>query len=141
MKRHLLAVACIGIVLGVSVAWTQDRQRRIESPTQDLINDLSQNVEATPSRVRDDALREQLLRLVEEKAQLMDREALEKALAETQNDISELQALQKLEEARQILSSIIEEHEGTAGAARARRMLDTDTEPTPPTADPFFNPI
>lgn len=141
MKRHLLAIACLGAVWGASTAWTQDPPKNVNAPTLDLVNELSPNVEAAPASVGEDALREQLLRLVEEKAQLMDREALEKTLAETQNDISELQALQKLEEARRILSSIIEEHEGTAGAARAQRMLDTDDERTHPTADPFFNPI
>lgn len=142
MKRHLLAIACIGTVLITSAAWTQDPSRRLENPDQDLINDLSQDPGDTPSRVRDDALREQLLQLVEEKAQLMDREALEEALSEVQNDISELQALRKLEEARQILSSIVEEHAGTDGAARAQRMLDTDDKPVPESSgDRFFNPI
>ena len=138
MKRHLMAVLCFGIVLTASLARTQDPQRLESPPSQDLINDLQSGWDTPP----DDALREQLLRLIEEKTQLMDREALEEALSEVQDDIGELQARQKLEEARRILSSIVEDHEGTEGARRAQRLLDTDDEPLPRTVSvQQYNPI
>lgn len=141
MKRHLLAVGCMASALFASIAWTQDAERRSESPN--LVPAPNLGEEAAVDEA--DALRERLLRLVEEKAELMDREALEEALSEVQDDIGELQALRKLEEARRVLSSIVEENPETDGARRAQRMLDVDEEPQPPESTPFFpsprNPI
>ena len=79
MKRHLLAVLCFGAVLAASLAWAQERLRFQSPANQDLINDLSLDWENAP----EDALREQLLRLVEE-SEL--RNVLERALLLSDGD-------------------------------------------------------
>lgn len=127
MQRHLLGVLCFGGVLGASVAWTQDPQPPVTASNQDLINVLGFNFEEAPP-AKDDVLREQLQRLVEEQSQLMNREELEAELSVVQDDIGELQAGRKLEEARRILSSIVQEHAGTDGAAKAQHMLHAASE-------------
>lgn len=134
MTRHFLTVACIGTVMGATVGWTQNPPPRAEGSGGNPLFDLRQDEPLQDGSFigfpqdGDDALRERLLRLVEEKARLMNAEELEESLAEVQGDISELQALQKMEQVRKLLSAIVEQHVTTQGAREARRMLDTASD-------------
>lgn len=79
-----------------------------------------QVVEAsTPEAV----LREEYLKLMQAKAQLMDQAALEAALSAAQQDIRELEADQLLDEAQAILSRVAQEYPQTRAANQATLML------------------
>jgi hypothetical protein len=71
-----------------------------------------------------DDLREAYLKRMEEKAALMDDAELKAALEEVDEDIAELTAQRRLEEAQAILEEIAEKHPQTQAGAHARAMLE-----------------
>ena len=69
-------------------------------------------------------LREQYLELAKTKAGLMTEETLKREIAATQRNIDELMALQKLQDAQEILLSITKEFPESEAATKATRMLE-----------------
>ena len=90
---------------------------------------------ATPEAV----LREEYLKLMQEKAALMDEAALEAALSVAQQDIRELEAERLLHEAQTILSRVTHEYSQTRAATQATHMLQAQPRSRPREGD--FNPI
>ena len=70
-----------------------------------------------------EVLRQEYLQRIQEKAALMDEAELKSALNEADQDIAELTAQRKLEEAQAILQGIAAEFPQTDAGARARTML------------------
>ncbi len=70
-----------------------------------------------------EALRAEYLKRMQEKAALMDEAELKSALEAADQDIAELTAQRRLEEARGILEEIVAEYPHTDAGARARNML------------------
>lgn len=77
-------------------------------------------------RSRADELRERLLERMRAKAELMDAEELESALQELDADILQLEAEQKLADAKAALQKVVEDYPGTQAAARAEQMLHAE---------------
>lgn len=77
------------------------------------------------------ALREVYLKRMQEKALLMGEAELKEALDEADQEIDELTAQRRLEEAQAILKEIAEKHPHTRAGGRARAMLEIDSNTTP----------
>jgi len=79
---------------------------------------------STPPQPGNTALLGEYLKLMQAQAALMDEGTLKKEIEQTQRNINELRALQKLQEAQQLLLSITTEFPKSEAAAKALRMLD-----------------
>jgi hypothetical protein len=74
------------------------------------------------------ALREEYLKLVKERAELMPPEDLQVEVEATKHQIEELKAAQKLQAAVQLLEALTKEHPQCKAAVRAKRMLRSSAE-------------
>ncbi|MEZ6127633.1 MAG: hypothetical protein R3C59_03060 [Planctomycetaceae bacterium] len=79
---------------------------------------------AAPTKTNDPTLRSEYLKLLQTQAELMDEVTLKQEIEQTQRNINELRALQKLQEAQQLLLNITAEFPRTDAATKAMRMLD-----------------
>ena len=79
--------------------------------------------QAVEEPVDPEVLRQEYLQRMQEKAALMDEAELKSALHEADQDIAELTAQRRLEEAQEILAGIAAEFPQTDAGARARTML------------------
>src|SRR5262249_44494650 len=68
-------------------------------------------------------LREQYLELMEEKAALMDKAALEAALSAAQQDVRELEGQKLLGEAKALLQRVVDEYPNTRAAGEASVLV------------------
>lgn len=80
-------------------------------------------LQAVGASTPEDVLREEYLKLMQEKAALMDQPALEAALAAAQHDIRELEADQLLNEAEAILARVAQDYPQTRAANQATLMM------------------
>ena len=131
MRRFNLAASGLGLSVLVSFAMAnapidQENPGAI-SQTASQEDFLFEAAEAAsedqqPGDDPEEVLREEYLRLMREKAAMMDKTALEAALADAQQDIQELEADDLLGEAKAILSRVADEYP-TTGAAREANYL------------------
>lgn len=82
---------------------------------------LPNAVAASPDDTR---LRNEYLQLARARADLMDEATLKKEIEQTQRNINELRALQKLQEVQRLLLSLTVEFPTTEASATALRMLN-----------------
>jgi hypothetical protein len=86
-------------------------------------------------------LREEYLKLMQEKAALMDKAALEAALSAAQRDIQELEAENLLDEAKAILSRVADEYPTTGAAREADILIRHLNGTTPQPSSGEFRPL
>ena len=145
MKLRLTAsVVLVGIiVVQATVGRSQDENARpaplVSFPTPDLTPAVQEPV--SPA----DSLRARYLQLAKEKAELMQEEALQQEIEQTERRIVELKAERRLNEAKQALETIAEEFPDSEAARTASRMLnaineESDILPVPETGSEFDQP-
>lgn len=149
MRRFNLAASGLGLSVLVSFAMAnapidQENPGAI-SQTASLENLSSEAAEAAsedqlPADDPEAVLREEYLKLMQEKAAMMDKTALEAALSEAQRDILELEADDLLGEAKAILSRVADEYP-TTGAAREANYLIQQLNGTAQPATGTYNEI
>lgn len=115
------AIVVFSILFFTNASWSQeDFGPPISgSPiTFETAEDVSLNVP------QDSPLRQQYLELAKTKAELMTDETLKQEIAATQRNINELKALQKLQDAQEMLLSLTKEFPESEAAAKAKHMLE-----------------
>lgn len=127
-------LAVLTVVLSSNTSWSQvgsDLQsgppmsgRTLHFPA----GPLPSSADDASTENRDSALRQQYLDLAKAKAELMSDVSLKREIAETQQNINELRALQKLQEAQEILQSLAVEFPNSEAAVKATRMLQAVAE-------------
>jgi TolA-binding protein len=128
MKRLLaVAVAVTGFVaVGLAQKPDADNSRPDSQPGAPATQDGIQPPLAEPAPADADQLRQQYLKLMQDKAALMNAGELAAAAEQAAGDIRELQAARRLEQATTILAELIKAHPDTRAAQRAQRMLDRE---------------
>jgi len=134
MRRLYLAASGLGLSVAVSLAMANPPvfpESAFGDPATFPVVDVdvtevraaetgeSQTKLADPEAV----LREQYLKLMQEKAELMDKTALEAALSAAQQDIQELEADRLLDEAKSILARVADEYPQTKAANEAGALM------------------
>jgi hypothetical protein len=128
MKRLLaVAVAFTGFVaVGLAQKPDADNSRPDRQPGAPPTQDSNQPPLAEPAPADADRLRQQYLKLMQDKAALMNPDELTAAAEQAAGEIRELQAARRLEQATTILAELIKAHPDTRAAQRAQRMLAGD---------------
>ncbi|MBL8848948.1 MAG: hypothetical protein JNG89_04660 [Planctomycetaceae bacterium] len=150
MRRLYLAASGLGLSVAVSLAMANPPVASEGDPAPFSV------VQADPSAVAESpaddekladpeaVLREQYLKLMEEKAELMDQAELEAALSIAQQDIRELEAENLLAEARAIIERVANEYPNTRAAGEAAAIMNQSRAPAyygTPAEDNSFRPL
>lgn len=151
MRRLYLAASGLGLSVAVSLAMANPPVFEGADPAN---SDLVAFDPLTPPPVNDAAaaasqaadpaavLREEYLKLMQEKAALMDKAALEAALNSAQQDIKELKGEELLNEAKAILKRVAEEYPNTRAASEASALIGQyNGYRAPVPADGSFKPL
>jgi hypothetical protein len=85
---------------------------------------LPSPAENAPIVSPDSALRQQYLDLAKARSELMSQDSLKQEIAATQKNINELRALQRLQEAQEILQSLAADFPDSAAGLKATQMLN-----------------
>jgi hypothetical protein len=148
MRRLYLAASGLGLWVAVSLAMANGPESVFNEPSivpaveADVTEVLVQETGEEPAKLADPeaVLREEYLKLMQEKAALMDKAALEAALSAAQHDIQELEACKLLDEAKAILARVAQEYPQTKAANEAAvlmRQSESLNSPYPPSSGNF----
>jgi hypothetical protein len=147
MRRLYLAAGGLGLSVLVSIAAAnapvaqETESSGPETVAFDPFGAPAAEPAVEPAKAADPeaVLREEYLKLMQEKAALMDKAALEAALSEAQQDIQELAADGLLGEAKTILARVIEEYPNTVAAREAAFLMQRTNGAAPQPGD--FRPL
>jgi hypothetical protein len=131
MRRLYLAASGLGLSVAVSLAMANGpddafRDRTVPPAFEsDVTEVIAAEVAEEPAQLSDPeaVLREEYLKLMQEKAALMDKASLEAALSAAQQDIQELEADKLLDEAKAILARVSQEYPQTKAANEASVLM------------------
>lgn len=148
MRRLYLAASGLGLTVAVSLAMANPPAVPANEPTsvhEDFNPFGAAEPAASPQSTEEKAadpetvLRQQYLKLMHEKAELMDQTELEAALSAAQQDIRELEAEKLLAEARAIIQRVADEYPNTRAANDAAAILQGPA--TVPSRGVFHQPV
>lgn len=145
MRRLYLAASGLGLSVAVSFAMANGPeavfidQTVLPAVESDVTEVTASEPAEAPAKLADPeaVLREEYLKLMQEKAALMDKAALEAALSAAQQDIQELEADKLLDEAKAILARVSQEYPQTKAANEATvlmRQAESLNSPYPPSS-------
>lgn len=154
--RSRLMLLCGLIVAAISMytfAQVPDEESRLPEPgptsgailiEEEVIRPAADDV-AQETRDDQQTLREQYLKLVEEKADLMDSNVFREEISRLERGIKDLKATAELARTRSVLHTLIQTYPNTPAAAIAQRMLHAaEATPTPafeiPRDAPVYDP-
>ena len=127
--QNLVAVVTLTVIVGVTHQGLSQEDslspdtRRVNFPEQDLpAPDLN-----VPSATPVSDLRSQYLELVKTQSELMDDTTLTSEIARAEKTITELKAQQKLDAAKELLTSLSKDLPDSEAAKKATRMLQAET--------------
>lgn len=134
MRRLYLAASGLGLSVAVSFAMANPPLFQEEPASSDAVAiELPAVAEAAAEPIKaadpEAVLREAYLKLMAEKAALMDKTALEAALAAAQQDLRELEGQKLLGEAKAILQRVVDEYPNTRAASEASVLARQRTVP------------
>ena len=144
MRRLYLAASGLGLSVAVSLAMANGPETEYGTPVPTVEVErvaIDRSAEG-PDKLADPeaVLREEYLKLMQEKAALMDKASLEAALSAAQQDIQELEAEKLLDEAKTILARVSQEYPQTKAANEATALMrqsESLNSPYPPRPDEF----
>ena len=139
MRRLYLAASGLGLSVAVSLAMANPPVTPAHVPLADVTYvPVAAEPAATEEKAADPeaVLREEYLKLMEEKAALMGQAELEAALSVAQQDIRELEAEQLLAEARAIIQRVHDEYPKTRAAGEAAAIMN-QARPSPVSGGDF----
>ncbi len=127
MRLLAVVVAVTGFVaVGLAQKPDPDNFRPDRQPEASGTEDGNQPPSPESAPADADQLRQQYLKLMQDKAALMNPDELAAAAEHAAGEIRELQAARRLEQATTILTELIKTHPNTLAAQRAQRMLERD---------------